>query len=372
MPSQRINERLIEGVDYKVFKDGNGVEFKIVNLENTKYCKREGIIEIEALKKSNRHVNHKVVKRFMDRTQELGGLIWGVPMSIDDQTKEIKWRAFTIEDKLTLDLSIPEQAIAWAVIKNSPFIEGSPNQFGKPAYKVIDKEAKAHKEVSRRMVKRECEDIIMSLKGDALIELAYHVGVNVKANPNIFMLTEQIFSIMEADPEKFLASYKDPNRQYATVFKKALGMGIITHDIKVGEYYYNSLPLGTREELAIKYLAENTGISAAINSRCVQLAKDSFDSMTVKKPEAQESDKVAELEAELKRLRDERESSKKEVVAEVPVFDLGEAPKVNNEEILKSLRERAKELKIPGYNLPTMDIAKLSKKIQEAEEKSQS
>jgi hypothetical protein len=377
-PLQYVSETLKEGTDYVVVKDGNGFEFKIVNLNNPDYCQRQGIIELEAMRRDNRHKNHRVIRKFTDRSRKLGGLIWGVPMSIDPASKELVWKSFTIEDRLTLDLSIPDQAIMWAVIKNSPFVEGSPNQYGKYLYKVIDKEKRAQTSLEKRAIKRKCEDIIESLKGSALIEMAYNIGVNVQANQNILMLTEQVYSVMEADPKKFYDIYTDPKREYVSIFNKALAKGIINHNVQTGDFMYGGIVLGSQKEIAIKYLIDNTGMAASINAKCDLLDKESLESMTrrisVKDTQDEEDylkQRLAEIESKKKGVKEEVKESVIETVNFNPPFagTEEESKTISDEEVLKSLRERAKELKIPGYNLPTMDIAKLSKKIQEAEEK---
>lgn len=367
--TQQVSEMLKEGVDYKVVKDGNGAELKIVNLENPKYCSRKGIIEIEAMKRSNKHENTKMFRCIRDKQT---GLIWGIPTSINPDTKELQFKAFWIEDRMTFDLSIPSQAMAWAVIKNSPFIEGSPNQHGKSVYKVIDKERQAAMDIEKRSIKRQAEDIIESLKGSALEEMAVNLGVNVEANRSVFMLTSEVFRKMEENPKAFIDLYKDPNREYVSVFNRALSKGIIKHDIVGGNYIYGNIPLGHNKEMAVKFLVDNTGTAAAISSKCDVLESDTKKSMQVNIQESDNKEleylqKIAELEAKLLAKASE---NKEENVEFKPAFkDFKEEELTDNYE-LESLRDRARELKIKGFALPHMTVDKLKDKISEVESQS--
>lgn len=358
-PQQNVSEMLQEGVDYVVYKDGHGFEHKIVNFNNPKYCQRKGIIELEALKKTNKHGNMKMFRKCMDKNT---GLIWGFPTSINSETKELQYKAYWIEDKMTFDLSIPDQAIAWAIIKNSPFVEGSPNQHGKSVYKVIDRVKSAASEIDKRSQRRKAEDIIESLKGDDLFDMAYNLGINVDANQNIFMITNEIYRVMEKNPADFLKLYNDPSRPYSIVFNKGLAKGVVTRDVKSQEYLYGSLPIGSTKEAAIKYLLDNVGIAGAINSKCDVLDEQSKVSMN--KMINRDVDESEALKAEIAALKAKLAA---ETVKEEVVFEDKFSTMVDLEH--EELKTKAKEYKISGYNLPTMTKEKLKAKVEEFEAK---
>lgn len=82
-------EGVKEGVHYKVVKDGNNLEYKILNFENPDLCPRSGIIELEPLITSRRHLNRVSFRVFNDK--ELGVLV-GIPIGIDDKTKKLSSR----------------------------------------------------------------------------------------------------------------------------------------------------------------------------------------------------------------------------------------------------------------------------------------
>lgn len=362
---QNVSEKLREGVDYVVVKDGNGSETKIVNLGNPNICLRKGFIEIECMKRSNKHENVKMVRRVRDKKTNL---YIGVPSGINSDTKELQWKGFWIDDKMSFDLSIPDQAIAWHVIKNSQYVEGSPNQQGKSTWRVIDKEINAHKEIDKRSLRRKAEDIIETLKGSALTEMAITLGVNVDANQSVFMMTNEIFRIMELDPKKFIDLYNNPKREYISVLKRGVAKGKIIFDGATGTYIYGNMPMGHNEEMAVQFLINNTGIATTITMKCNQEEAESKKSMeTISAPitvnkEADMQRKIMELEAELAKTKSVEEF--KDPFAEMtPIVEKVDSDK----EELEALRARAKELKIQGAHLALRDT--LIQKIADAESK---
>ena len=66
----------VAGKDYIVFKDGNGTEYHLLNLDDEKYAPRTGIVEFVPLKTSKRHVNNVNISQYRDVET---GLIVGNP-----------------------------------------------------------------------------------------------------------------------------------------------------------------------------------------------------------------------------------------------------------------------------------------------------
>lgn len=364
---------LKKDVDYKEVLDGNGFAHKFVNLENPKYCQTEGIIEVEALKVTNKHLNQKIIRKTKDRNT---GLYWGLPISINPDTKELMCKSFTLEDRNVFDLSIPDQAIAWAIIKNSTCMEGSPNLYGKPYYKVIDKEKKASESISRRTLRKRAEDIIEKLQGNALTEMAINLGVNVAANRNIAMLTEEVYRKMEEDPKAFIALYENPQRQYISILNKAVSLGVMEFDLAEGLYKYGGIQMGHTKEMAVQYLIENNSLATAIDAKCNALEHESKEAMINRVYEEDNSyDELTLLRKrlmELEALAKDKGLEPKEVEFVQP-FNLESKSEsklsASDEEEMNELRERAKALKIPGASLPSVKKETLLAKIKEAEGK---
>jgi hypothetical protein len=366
--NNNVSEMLKEGVDYIIVKDGNGAETKIVNLANEKYCPRKGFIEIEAMRKSNKHENVKMVRKIRDKKTNL---FYGIPVGINPETKELQFKAIWIDNKMLFDLSIPDQAMACAIILNSQYIEGSPNQQGRSLWKVIDKEVLAHKEINKRTLRRQAEAIIESLSGSALEEAAINLGVNVDANRSVFMMTNEIYRVMELDPKKFIELHNNPEREYISVFNKAVAKGFITHDVLTGNYIYGNIPLGHNKEMAIKFLVDNTGMATTLNAKCDMQDAESRKSMEVQQESVQSQSKEAEMQRKIMELEAELAKNKPVEEFKDPFAGMASADtdKEDAETRLVNLKARAKELGVKGFALPHMTEAKLVAAIEEAESK---
>lgn len=368
--NDNVSEMLKEGVDYIIVKDGNGAETKIVNLANEKYCPRKGFIEIEAMRKSNKHENVKMIRKIRDKKTNL---FYGIPTGINSETKELQFKAIWIDNKMLFDLSIPDQAMACAIILNSQYIEGSPNQQGRSLWKVIDKEVIAHKEINKRTLRRQAEVIIESLSGSALEEAAINLGINVDANRSVFMMTNEIYRVMELDPKKFIELHNNPEREYISVFNKAVAKGFIVNDVLTGNYIYGNIPLGHNKEMAIKFLVDNTGMATTLNAKCDMQDAESRKSMEIKQESAQSQSKEAEMQKKIMELEAELAKNKKVEEFKDPFASMesavSEETKKDSAEVMADLKARAKELGIKGFALPHMTEAKLVAAIEEAESK---
>lgn len=368
--NDNVSETLREGTDYIIVKDGNGAETKIVNLANEKYCPRKGFIEIEAMRKSNKHENVKMIRKIRDKKTNL---FYGIPTGINTETKELQFKAIWIDNKMLFDLSIPDQAMACAIILNSQYIEGSPNQQGRSLWKVIDKEVIAHKEINKRTLRRQAEVIIESLSGSALEEAAINLGINVDANRSVFMMTNEIYRVMELDPKKFIELHNNPEREYISVFNKAVAKGFIVNDVLTGNYIYGNIPLGHNKEMAIKFLVDNTGMATTLNAKCDMQDAESRKSMEIKQESAQSQSKEAEMQKKIMELEAELAKNKKVEEFKDPFASMesvvSEETKKDSAEVMADLKARAKELGIKGFALPHMTEAKLVAAIEEAESK---
>ena len=368
--NDNVSETLREGTDYIIVKDGNGAETKIVNLANEKYCPRKGFIEIEAMRKSNKHENVKMVRKIRDKKTNL---FYGIPTGINTETKELQFKAIWIDNKMLFDLSIPDQAMACAIILNSQYIEGSPNQQGRSLWKVIDKEVIAHKEINKRTLRRQAEVIIESLSGSALEEAAINLGINVDANRSVFMMTNEIYRVMELDPKKFIELHNNPEREYISVFNKAVAKGFIVNDVLTGNYIYGNIPLGHNKEMAIKFLVDNTGMATTLNAKCDMQDADSRKSMEVQQETVQSQSKEAEMQRKIMELEAELAKNKPVEEFKSPFADMesavSEETKKDSAEVMADLKAKAKELGIKGFALPHMTEAKLVAAIEEAESK---
>jgi len=355
---------LQEGVHFEIVKDKNGYSYKYAILDHEMWCPKEGIVEIRRMKNNltlagtPKNDDEVVIKRFKDRKT---GLLFGLHNGVDDRTGMIQHTYAKLDGNMMFDLSIPQDRRLYIMAMYGPSVEGSPNQSGKPAYKVFDKQLIASKNIDTRKLKRKVEDIIESLHGSALEEMAENIGVNVKANRNHQMLLDEVYRVADNNPRKFIEIYESKDREFITIFNKAVSLGIIKMDFATNTYSFGGIPLGYSKEAAINYLIEKPGIASSIKVQCDDIDKGTSKSMAFVKdnvdPEKEAMRKrIAELEALAK-------GNKSEVVVTEEV-----SVKSEDEEMV-ALRLEAKELKVAGYGLPSISKDKLKSKIEEAKAK---
>lgn len=364
---QGVSERLKEGEDYVVVKGEAGFEYKYVNLANDKYVKRQGIVEVEPLRYHKgiggvpKHENYAVIKRYRDRRTKL---LWGIPLEWSESEKVMKHQNIVLEGKMMFDLSIEEDAIKFAIIANSPYIEGSPNADGRPTFKIVDKQVKAESNIDRRSLRRKAEDIIASLKESELIEMARNFGINVAANASLAMLTDQMFVKMEENPRAFLDVWNNPERPYISIFHLALSKGIITENRATSTFMFGGQTLGHSKEMAIKYLVDNNSTATSIKMMCEQQDIETAKSMGfVKRDDSQ--DEIERLRAKVAELEKSKGVVSVDTITEGEIVEPKNNPEIDEEYL--ALKEEAKALKITGYAVLKKD--KLKEKIAEAKSK---
>jgi len=357
--TQMNSEMLIEGTHYEIVKDGTGYGYKYAILDHEMWVPKEGIVEIRRLKNNltlagtPKNDDEVIIKRYMDRPT---GLLIGLHTGVNDRTKTINHNYVKLEGSMMFDLSIPADRRLYIIAMRSPMVEGSPNQSGKPVYKLYDKQIIASKNIDKRKLRQKTETIIESLKHDQLEEMARNIGVNVEANRNPSMLLEEVYRISENDPRKFIEIFENPNREYITIFHRARAKNIITLDFASNTFMYGGIVLGHSQDAAINFLTESQGIASAMKIQCDDVDKGTRQSMSFVKSEENELDK---LRAELAALKAKQTDKPTDIN---PI-------KEENTPSLEELKARAKELGIKGFALPHMTEAKLVTAIEEAESK---
>lgn len=360
---QGVSEMLTEGKDYIVYKGDGDFEYKYVNLgHNSPYVQRTGVVEIEPLRTNkgvggvSKHDNYIPIKRYRDKKTKL---LWGIPLGYNSQKKDIDHQLIAIEGKMMFDLSIEEDAIKFAIIKNSPFIEGSPNADGRPVYKIKDKEVEASNDIDKRTLRRKAEDIVESLREEGLFEMARNLGINVEANKSITRLTNELYRVIDLNPRNFLDIYNNPQRVYISLFHKAVSLGIIIENRANGTFMFRAIPLGYSKDAAIKHLVDNNNTATAVKLNIDEIESGTLSSMGFTKQTTGVVDE--EKEAMKKELEQLRALKAKQADLETK----GSADVESNSE-LETLKLKAKELGVKGWQF-AKDVDALKKKIEEAE-----
>lgn len=308
-------ENAKEGVEYVMYKDGNGFEVKILNLDHEMYAPKEGIVELEPLKVPKnasgavRHLSDVSWEVVRDRSS---GFLIGIPLTINPETKKIIWQGLNLKGKETLDLSIPDQRAKWICIKFSHFYNKSPNfqSSVKMAYKAVDKEAEAESYEIVRRKRRKAVDIADALVGEELNDVALMLGYDplVMTKSQLYMEVNKYVENPnkleggKTGAEIFMEIYTSETRAELAILKRGLATGILneTHDTGIT---YRGISLGFTQSEALTYLRSNPSTKNSIDIQSKQSQEGTNVSMgkTVKVDPREELIKkqAAEL-AELK------------------------------------------------------------------------
>ena len=354
-------QELIEGTHFEIVKNKTGYPYKYAILDHECWCPKEGIVEIRTMKNNltitgaAKNDNEVIIKRFKDRET---GLLFGIHSGVDDRTGDINHRYVRLEGNMQFDLSIPNDRREYIMASRGPSVEGSPNQTGKPTYKLFDKQIIASKNIDTRKLKRKAEDIIDSMKATQLEEMALNIGVNVNANRNPQMLLDEVYRVMEANPKKFIEIYENKDREIISIYHKAKSLGIITQDFLTQTYSFGGITLGVGEQASIEFLIEKRQMAYVIKQQCEVTDKGTAKSMAfADKPEDVEKKallaRIAELEAQAK--------------GSTSADKLEDAVTEDHEMI--ELRKEAEELGVKGYALPSIKKETLKAKVEEAKAK---
>jgi hypothetical protein len=362
-----------EGVHYKIIKDGNGLEYRIINFENTDLCPREGLIELEPLNMKNKERHRANVNFRIVRDKEMDVIV-GIPLSIDPKTKQLVFEKITLEGGETLDLSIPKEAMKWACIKRSHFftdvrdgVEMNKNfQAGsKTKYKAVDKERENLNYIKQRQIKRKAVDIAEGLFGSELEDFALSIGINPKVMSPM-SLSVEVIKFSESNAAKFMEVWNSSTREEMSILKRGLSVGVLRQDLDKG-INYNGLTLGFNEPEAIKYLSDHPATKLSIDTLSRKSESNSKVAMSL--PDVVAPAIKDEKDAEIERLRKALANAEKnaananEVAIELQSnFDLQET----DPELAELIKE-AKSLDIRGvHNMK--DKEKIRQKIAEKKE----
>lgn len=342
---------------YVTVNDGYGVPVKHLNFDNEEVCKKKGIIHLVPMRISKKHENRLSFRNYRDRKTEI---VYGIPMYIDPETKRWVYEKITLVDLETLDLSIPHDAKKWAVIKNSPFLEGSPNLRDRPKYKIEDKERESEIYLSKRAIKRKAETIAEGLYGAELNDMARNLGINPD-HMSVVMLQAAVVKYAENNAERFMDVWDSPTRHELTVLKRAMAMGVVTQD-PINGITYQSIPLGINEPAAVRYLKENISTLQGIEFITKSKEEETGVAMSGTKAPAINDEKdveIAKLKAELAKQAELNAKLADKRIKESVEND------VNLSKEIALLRDRARELNIKGFAL--MNKETLEARIAEAE-----
>lgn len=387
--AERFNG-MTEGVEYYKFKDGKGIEHRIANCDHELFAPRNyGNITLEAFRvaknyQASERPDIETKSTFRAVKDRATGLWFGEPIGINDHDKQITWRKFPLRMMNNFDLTKADDRKQWAMLSRDGRVEGSPNQSGKPLYKVIDSAKKALDYMENVNKKKRCYEILGGLSYEQQIELSPALGINSKAYSQHELIAE-FHRFADSNFQKFLELWDSPTRTIVTVLKRALTTGTVERKIIEGSngmmqaYVYGSITLGSTESEAITWLSESRN-QAMLTSILFQVkeAEKSVHQGNAKVIPPSTDGKTKALESEVDRLKAELAEAKKQqaTTTQFQYSTTKVSPAATNStenkagekttpNLLEGLQAEAKALKIKGAHL-TKDPEKLKQKIEEA------
>lgn len=250
-------------------QDGNGFTYRIANMNNRLVCPRKGIVQIEAI---SRHKGKQANFGFCNVFDSKLKIWYGVPMGINQATKEIIWKRFYLPEWRQYNLAVEEDAIEWAIVSRSNFMEGSPYAAGRPAYKKYDLEAEAEAKIERISAIKEAVEIVTSLKLKDWISVARFFGKNPE-NMSVNQLRAEAYTQADRNPKEFISYWTNTNRQVIDIFNAAKAYGLVSYNVTKGWLFRNTMPIGNTEQQAIAYVIQNPefaqGLAMAVKDKDV-------------------------------------------------------------------------------------------------------
>jgi hypothetical protein len=355
------NPTIEEAPVYIIVKDGYGVEHKVINLDNPKNLRTEGIIVLSPTRSSTRHATRV---RYTTWQNPMTGIHYGIFTGVNNKTKELMFQSILLSDEETLDLSNPRDAKKWAVLQFAPFLQGSPNfKVGhKTQYKIVDKEQEANQYLAGRKFKRKAIDISEGLVGEALVDMARDLGMDPKSY-SVPTLHAELIKISEENPKRFMDIWDSPSRTQLTIFKRGLATGIISQDLTGLGFMFGAHSLGTTEGSAIDYLRQHVQLGAAIDNAARLKESDSVKAMAAVKPT--ELPKTGD-DAKFQRLMEELEAMKemnKTLSEKLMTAQIEATGTIESDDELNELRIIAKSLGVKNPGIYGKE--KLKAKVEE-------
>ena len=364
------NNKVDTTSDFIWVQDGNQMKHKHVNFDNPNMCPRHGMIEIEALKKTDSERGLSNNASYAKFTDNKTGIIWGKPTGIHNISKQIQYQRLKLGNNTFFDRTDPLQAemccIVLKAIESGKFTDTN----GRPRFKIRDKEANAQKEIDTRTYKRKAVDIIETMQyGEELKDCARNMGIN----PDIYsplVLANELCNIVEGTNGKpsrakeFLDMYNSPTKTYLTILKNAQSMGVIEFNPMEG-FKYGGMNLGKTTELVVAHLVKNPDLAASINTFTLDKRAKGIESNKVvtSLPIIGEDLEKEALKKQLEEMKAKiAQMSEKNLSTDV----VDKKSEETDEAKMQSLRIEARALGVAGWQVKKISYETLKAKVDKA------
>jgi hypothetical protein len=242
-----------------------------VKLNDFNGMKQEGSVELHIIETSKYREPQLFFRSFyMPSTGET----WGIPIKVHN-TGDIQWKPITLRgDVIRYNLKNPAEAQEWHIVKNSPWVQGSPTASIDVRYKIYDQELEAQKFISDVDKLIDAVTWIKGMDDNKLRAIGPLFGISPDTN-SPGLIKKALLQKAKIDPKGILIKKdKESETGILIIIKRAERTGLIKVFPDRGIVYNEHITLGHNEAAAIEFLRASPQILVNIDSE--SKAKDAF------------------------------------------------------------------------------------------------
>lgn len=249
----------------------------------------KGMVELRLIDKKNAKYKdqHITFRSYPDKL----GVTWGIPIRVY-QNGDMEWQQIRLRgDVMVFNLANPREAKEFHIIRNSPFVEGSPTASIDIRYRIYDADVEAAKEIDTYDDLFTAIDFIKKMDHNQVIAYGRLFGISPDTNSPV-VIRKTLLEKAKLNPDSILKKMsKESETEIFIVLKRAMDTGYIKTVPDRGLLYNDQIALGLTEHAAIEYLRENPTILMDMDKTSKQ--KDRFYN-PVEKSSSNESKKKAD------------------------------------------------------------------------------
>ncbi len=268
-----------------------GTQMKICTFDK---MERTGLVQLHILQeKASKFKEQNIMFRTY---QDKDDIVWGIPIRVLPNG-DVEWQRINLKgDVITYNLKNEREAKEYHIVKNSPFVQGSPTATIDARYKIYNPEAEAVKVEQEFDQIIEAGAFIKGLDNNRLIAYGRLFGI-APDNNSVAVIKQVLLEKAKKDPKAILLKKeKETETEILIVIRRASGVGLIKTHPDRGLVYNEQIGLGLTEGTAIEFLRNNPAIMVDMDRESKQ--KDAHYTPTVEKSSSHESKVKADKKTE--------------------------------------------------------------------------
>ena len=224
-----------------------------MEISNFKGMIDKGTVQLRIIKENKFREQNITFRSYIDKN----GITWGVPIKVLPNG-EIEWMRINLRgDLIHYNLSNPREAKEFHVVKNSPFVEGSPTAGIDVRYRVYDQDIEAGKEVDLFEDLIKAGQFIKDMNYNQTVAYGRLFGISPDTNSPV-VIKKMLLEKAKLDPKSILNKmHKESETEIFIVLTRAIGTGYIKTIPDRGLVYKEQIGLGLTEHSAIEFLRNN-------------------------------------------------------------------------------------------------------------------